>query len=213
MAKEVIQPEGNYYDKYGSKNPIVQRMMSGYFDAADQLLAKWGGWSILEAGCGEGNVSAFLRKKFPKAEIDAFDISAKVIAQAQKDHPDIHFFTADITKLEIMKNYDLTLCCEVLEHMEKPDEVISILKGTAGIFLFSVPREPIWRVLNMARGKYWKDFGNTPGHINHWSTKAFLLFLKENGLEIIDYRTPLPWTMVLCRNRESEKNNQKTAGS
>ena len=164
-----------------------------------------GGWSILEAGCGEGNVSAFLRKKFPKAEIDAFDISTKVIAQAKKDYSDIHFFTADIAKLEISKTFDLTVCCEVLEHMEKLGEVFSILKRTSDTFLLSVPREPIWRVLNMARGKYWKDLGNTPGHINHWSTKAFLSFLTENGLEIVDYRTPLPWTMVLCRKIDSEK--------
>jgi len=26
----------------------------------------------------------------------------------------------------------------------------------------SVPREPLWRMLNMARGAYWKSLGNTP---------------------------------------------------
>ena len=38
--------------------------------------------------------------------------------------------------------------------------------------LVSVPREPLWRMLNMARGAYWSDLGNTPGHLNHWSRRV-----------------------------------------
>lgn len=47
MSKQVVQPEGNYYDKYGSKNPVVQKMMKGYFDCIDALLAEWGGGASL----------------------------------------------------------------------------------------------------------------------------------------------------------------------
>ena len=36
-----------------------------------------------------------------------------------------------------------------------------------------MPREPLWRGLNMARGAYLKDLGNTPGHVNHWSKRSF----------------------------------------
>ena len=37
--------------------------------------------------------------------------------------------------------------------------------------LVSVPREPLWRALNMLRGAYWRALGNTPGHLNHWSKR------------------------------------------
>ncbi len=40
--------------------------------------------------------------------------------------------------------------------------------------LVSVPREPLWRALNMARGAYWRELGNTPGHLNHWSRRSFV---------------------------------------
>ena len=43
--------------------------------------------------------------------------------------------------------------------------------------LVSVPREPVWRMVNMARGAYWKDLGNTPGHVNHWSKRSFTRML------------------------------------
>ena len=39
------------------------------------------------------------------------------------------------------------------------------------------PREPLWRGLNIARGAYLKDLGNTPGHLNHWSKRGFVALL------------------------------------
>lgn len=35
---EVIQPEGNYYDKYHSTNPIVKWMMKGFMNSIRELL-------------------------------------------------------------------------------------------------------------------------------------------------------------------------------
>ena len=57
--------------------------------------------------------------------------------------------------------------------------------------ILSVPREPIWRALNMARGAYLKDFGNTPGHVNHWSQRAFLKMVGET-LDIVLTAAPAP---------------------
>jgi hypothetical protein len=42
--------------------------------------------------------------------------------------------------------------------------------------------------------------GNTPGHLQHWSTRSFLALL-ERQVEVREVRTPLPWTMALCRRR------------
>ena len=67
--------------------------------------------------------------------------------------------------------------------------------------LVSVPREPLWRGLNMARGAYWKDLGNTPGHLNHWSKRSFVALLSRHG-EVVEARSPFPWTMLLVRLRD-----------
>jgi hypothetical protein len=64
--------------------------------------------------------------------------------------------------------------------------------------LVSVPREPLWRGLNMARGAYIKQLGNTPGHVNHWSKRSFVSMLSQHGT-IEEARSPFPWTMVLVR--------------
>ncbi len=64
----------------------------------------------------------------------------------------------------------------------------------------SVPREPLWCALNLARGKYIKDKGNTPGHINHWSKKRFAE-LVDRRFDVRAVRSPLPWTMVAASVR------------
>jgi hypothetical protein len=47
------------------------------------------------------------------------------------------------------------------------------------------------------RGKYLSDFGNTPGHLNHWSKRGFLHLLSNTGFNLISIECPLPWMMVL----------------
>jgi hypothetical protein len=93
------------------------------------------------------------------------------------------------------------VCCEVLEHLDDSARGVDILAELARPYLLaSVPREPLWRALNMARGKYLGAFGNTPGHLNHWSREGFLRLLRRR-FDVIEMRTPLPWTMALCRLR------------
>jgi 2-polyprenyl-3-methyl-5-hydroxy-6-metoxy-1,4-benzoquinol methylase len=92
---------------------------------------------------------------------------------------------------------DLIICCEVLEHLENPLMAMDVFKTLEGRdYIFSVPREPVWRILNMLRGKYIIDKGNTPGHLNHWSQRAFVHFIQHCGFHVSDICCPLPWIMV-----------------
>jgi hypothetical protein len=50
----------------------------------------------------------------------------------------------------------------------------------------------------MARGKYWLQGGNTPGHIQHWTKSGFAAFVAKH-FDVLEIRSPLPWTMLLCR--------------
>ena len=89
----------------------------------------------------------------------------------------------------------------LLEHLESPAEAVDCLASVCGQHLLvSVPREPIWRAMNMARGKYLLDLGNTPGHVQYWSRAGFLALLQRR-FDIVAMRSPLPWTMALCRPR------------
>ena len=95
--------------------------------------------------------------------------------------------------------FELATAIEVLEHVPDPEHTVAEMARVAKRWLLvSVPREPLWRGLNMARGAYWKDLGNTPGHVNHWSKRSFVQLLSRHG-KVVEARSPFPWTMLLVR--------------
>src|SRR5262249_56907920 len=95
--------------------------------------------------------------------------------------------------------FDLASAIEVLEHVPDPEHTVAEMARVAQRWiLVSVPREPLWRGLNMARGAYLRDLGNTPGHLNHWSKRSFVSLLSRHG-EVVEARSPFPWTMLLVR--------------
>jgi 2-polyprenyl-3-methyl-5-hydroxy-6-metoxy-1,4-benzoquinol methylase len=95
--------------------------------------------------------------------------------------------------------FDLVAATEVLEHVLEPERALSEMARVARRHLIvSVPREPLWRALNVARGAYVGQFGNTPGHLNHWSRHGFVGLLAGYG-HVVEARSPFPWTMLLVR--------------
>jgi 2-polyprenyl-3-methyl-5-hydroxy-6-metoxy-1,4-benzoquinol methylase len=95
--------------------------------------------------------------------------------------------------------FEVATAIEVLEHVPEPEQTLAEMARVASKWLLvSVPREPLWRGLNMARGAYVKDLGNTPGHVNHWSKRAFVSLCSRHG-EVVEARSPFPWTMLLVR--------------
>ena len=45
---------GSTYDKYGSSNPVVRRLMAGFEGTLDELFTRADPQSLLDVGCGEG---------------------------------------------------------------------------------------------------------------------------------------------------------------
>lgn len=192
-------PTGNTYDKYATRNPIEKRLMDGFFDALLASLPLRTPRRILEVGLGEGEVAERVRERFPSSAFTGIDLPDDELAAAWRERGLPGAF-ADIAALPFPdRTFDLVLCIEVLEHVPDPAAGLRELRRVAAADLvMSVPREPIWRAANMARGKYLRDLGNTPGHVNHWSARAFAEFVRRE-LDVVEVHRPLPWTMVRAR--------------
>lgn len=189
-------PTGNHYDKYGSGNPIVQRLMTGFMSALDDLLPTEPPRRILEVGVGEGEIYERLRERYPDADVAAIDLPDDDLAR-EWQRRGIPATFADATSLPFGDDhFDLVLAIEVLEHVPGPSRALDeIARVATGDVVVSVPREPMWRAANMARGKYLAQLGNTPGHVNHWSRRGFQEFVSTR-LSVTDVRSPFPWTML-----------------
>ena len=194
---------GNVYDKYGSRNPIVTWIMQGFESALSALVARAAPTEIHEIGCGEGYW--VLRWNEQGLAARGCDVSLQVIEMARANAAErglvpTLFETRGIHDLEPDRDSaDLVVCCEVLEHLEQPEAALQVLRRVVKRHLIvSVPREPLWRILNMARGQYLMDWGNTPGHLQHWSKRRFVRLISRY-FDVVEVKSPLPWTMLLCR--------------
>lgn len=187
--------------KYELKNPIVRFLIQQFDDAVVSFVKQVQPKTVFEVGAGEGHITQLVHDH-TNATITATDISQRMIDEAKKAlvSPRVKFEVMNALELKPQQVApELVVCCEVMEHLTDPQKGLDALVAlNAEWYLISVPREPIWCLLNMIRGRYWTTFGNTPGHLQHWSKRSFLRFLSTR-LTIVDVKSPLPWTVVLCR--------------
>jgi 2-polyprenyl-3-methyl-5-hydroxy-6-metoxy-1,4-benzoquinol methylase len=200
---------GNTYDKYGSSNPAVRRMMAAFERSLDELLARAEPRSLLDVGCGEGVlVHKWAARLGAQTRVVGIDLEEDSIQAgwAERQAPNLEYRTMPAGRADRVENlpfaeneFDLASAIEVLEHVPDPAHTVAEMARCAERHLLvSVPREPLWRMLNMARGAYWPQLGNTPGHLNHWSRRSFVRLLSRHG-EVVEVRSPFPWTMLLVR--------------
>jgi 2-polyprenyl-3-methyl-5-hydroxy-6-metoxy-1,4-benzoquinol methylase len=192
-------PTGNTFDKYGSSNPVVRRLMAGFERSLEELFAQAEPTSVLDVGCGEGILSHrwASRIRGPVVGVDLPDPKLHTEWQ-RRQRGNLRFREMTGERLEFEdSSFDLVAATEVLEHVPAADRVLSeMARVAARHLLVSVPQEPLWRVLNVARGAYLRDLGNTPGHLNHWTRRAFMDLLGRHG-RVVEVRSPFPWTMLL----------------
>ena len=192
---------GNTYDKYGSGNPVVRRLMATFQRSLGELFERVDPGSVLDVGCGEAILTHQWAVARPATRVVGFDLEDPEIQRHWQER------TAPNLEYRILRaqepfpfapgEFALATAIEVLEHVPDPEHAVAEMARCArgGHLLVSVPREPLWRALNVARGAYVKDLGNTPGHVNHWSRRSFEALLARHG-EVVETRSPFPWTMV-----------------
>jgi 2-polyprenyl-3-methyl-5-hydroxy-6-metoxy-1,4-benzoquinol methylase len=197
-------PTGNTFDKYGSNNPVVRRLMSRFEATLGRLFERAAPESVLDVGCGEGVLTeqwAVALGDRPVVGIDLEDPKLRAEWE-RRQRTNLTFQAVEATRLPFADgDFDLAAAIEVLEHVPDPEATVAEMARVAGRHLLvSVPHEPLWRALNMARGAYLRDLGNTPGHVNHWTRRGFVALLSRHG-EVVEVRSPFPWTMLLVAVR------------
>jgi SAM-dependent methyltransferase len=193
---------GNTYDKYGSTNPLVRRLMAGFERDLDELLTLADPASVLDVGCGEGVLAHRWAQRLNGGRVVGIDLEEPSIQAgwASRQAPNLEYRVMRAENLPFADGeFDLASAIEVLEHVPDPAHTLAEMARCAERrLLVSVPREPLWRALNMARGSYLRELGNTPGHLNHWSRRSFIALLSPYGT-VAEVRSPFPWTMLLVR--------------
>lgn len=193
---------GNHHHKYDSSNPAIRFLTRRFLERLDGILdhvaAETPRGRVLEVGCGEGLIAQRLLQHW--ADVTALDLPDAELRDWWHEQPGPHYLHADAGRLPFPDDhFDVVVAVEVLEHLTEPERGLSEMARISRRHLvFSVPREPIFRAGNLLGGRHVRDWGNTPGHLNHWSTPGFLKFVsREAGIRAVE--KPLPWTITWAR--------------
>jgi 2-polyprenyl-3-methyl-5-hydroxy-6-metoxy-1,4-benzoquinol methylase len=202
MTAGAAVPTGNTFDKYGSTNPVVRRLMARFERMLGELFTLAAPESVLDIGCGEGVLTEQWARALDTGPVVGTDLEdPKLRAQwATRTRPNLRFEAMAVETLSFADDeFDLVAATEVLEHVADPELALAEMARVARRWLLvSVPHEPLWRILNVARGAYVRDLGNTPGHLNHWTRAGFQGLLSTHG-QVVETCSPFPWTMLLVR--------------
>ena len=195
------------YKKYTSKNPFQRFLIENFYKILLQIIGNLKAETILDAGCGEGFTLVRLQNLGSAKRLEGIDYSLEVIALGKKMHPALILRQGDINIMPYNNNcFDLVICSEVLEHLEYPQKALKEIERVSKRYcLLSVPNEPFFMIANLLRGKNLSRLGNDIEHINHWSSKSFEKFVKENGWKPLVIKTSFPWVLILAeKNRYYE---------
>jgi len=194
---------GNHTQKYAARNPAVRWLTQRWVANLDHQLARIaaqdtttsGGGGVLEVGCGEGVIAARLQRRF--AQVTALDLPDAGLRAHWRRRRGPRFLHADAQALPFADDrFAVVVAAEVLEHLADPAKGLQELArvGRAHLVL-SVPQEPLFRCCNLLAGRYLRQWGNTPGHLHHWSRRGFVRFVAQLA-EVREVTSPFPWTTI-----------------
>jgi len=85
--------------------------------------------SIIDVGCGPGNSTQLLARRWPDAQITGLDSSEKMIARAREDFPQLNWVVADATKFAAGRQWDLVFSSAALQWMGDHEALLPRLFG------------------------------------------------------------------------------------
>jgi len=218
-----------FYDKFSSEyTKAIIRCVPRYSEMIDMLFfylpEDFKPKTILELGCGTGNLTVKLAENFKDAKFTAVDISADILTICKKrtDNENINFIKSDFKELEFCENsYDLVISTIAIHHLENKHKQIlfkNIKKwlNFAGIFTFSDQFKGETEQIYKKHMEMWKKaaFQNSVP-ISEWDTwmehqrlhdfhetiGKQIQWLKDAGLKNVDvvWKYAL-WTVIQCKN-------------
>jgi len=129
---------------------------------AVELLARIGLKSpshVIDLGCGPGNSTALLARRWPKARLEGLDSSEAMLDQARRSGTPASWHSGDIPSWSPAKSYDVIFANAALHWIEDQEPLMRRLMSAVapgGVFAFQVPvnfHEPSHRLMREVAGE------------------------------------------------------------
>lgn len=150
--------------KYGTTNPVVQRLLARWLGRLTAVLGTPTG-TVVDVGVGEGFA---LERMFPAGTAAvALEYRHDKALVASEKLDAVAVIRGDAGVLPFPDaSADLVTSIEVLEHLPVYEQAVAeMARICRGRLVVSVPWEPWFRLGNLGRGKNVKRMGNDPEHV------------------------------------------------
>lgn len=121
--------------------------------------------TIIDIGCGPGNSTQILHRRWPDADIVGLDSSQKMIEKARQDYPGQKWMVGDASDLDTNQNYDIVFSNATLQWIPNHDVLIARLFNAVnenGVLAVQVPandESPLHKaLLSVARSQKWQGY-------------------------------------------------------
>lgn len=134
--------------------------------------------SFLEIGCGTGYVLSGIVQAFPQVRAQGAELFSAGLAFAAARQPSVNFMQMDARHIPFVDEFDAIGAFDVLEHIEKDDEVLKQIFAAlkpGGILLLTVPQHE-W---------LWSSVDDYACHVRRYTSKVLHTKLNAEGFEIL----------------------------
>ena len=141
--------------------------------------------SIVEIGCGAGDVLRILRLSYQQVQLAGFDISPQLEAFWREDHSGIDFHLGDFFEQNIIK-FDVMLMLDVFEHVRDPFTFLEKSRSHANYFVFHIPLDLSAQAV--ARSSPLLKVRRSVGHLHFYNKDLALETLNDCGYRVLEWR-------------------------
>jgi SAM-dependent methyltransferase len=145
--------------------------------------------TVLDAGCGLGEIVQLMHGVFPDAAITGVDISEVALESNARRFPFATFELLNIEQSKLDRVFDLVISSEVVEHLEDQPRAVAHLAemvAPGGSLVVSVPAGKIFAT------------ERTFGHVRHPDLEWLRAAIEEHGLVVTDaFRWGFPTYLAL----------------
>lgn len=186
----------HWHQQKATEELSVAEIIYPWHRTVARLLPDLNGASVLEVGCGRGDFSLWLGRKYPRASITGIDFSDVAITVARKKiaagSSNVSFVVDDAGKLKFAPaTFDYVISCECLEHVPHPEgmakEIRRVLKP-GGYFILTTENYFNGMVLGWIvawwRQKKFDSGSGTQPHENFFLWWRVKKILERGGLQV-----------------------------
>lgn len=135
--------------------------------------------TLLDVGCGNAELLRLIDARYPGRSLTGVDLSDVVVADNSRQFRHMKFAACDVERQALPAGFDAVVCCEVLEHLDAPEEALKRV--------FDAVKPGGVAIITTPTGKV-HDTERHFGHVRHPTSREMHLMAERAGFVVDDIK-------------------------